>query len=659
MATATPAGAAASSSAAPAAAGTAVALPVPSSLASLSELGLLREFQDNAQSRRMACYSRFHLAFRTFMSEREGWDQAQSELRDRDSREGSMMLKGGMGASASSSSSSDAESAPKTLADMRAASEAQERALASQPSKLSPEQTFQRVCMEVMTEFQQVSKQVRSVIDAFLQRALAAQAGSDKAAAAPSPAAAASARHWSSRLSSLQQLEKLKLELTIHQQMLRNSLYVRAHPQQHGQVHEHEHHHHPHYAHTDARGTLKALKKKKKAAMASVSEDAEEGGDEHKHEEGDSEHDDDDAQELADNAQPFTRHLSALLSDTAHQTDSPFLFPPSGAFPRGKEELAAIAAAPTAGVSCSDDAGSSSAISAAELARAEEELQDLRTQEAELLVSINDILEEIREAIMELQEEEGEEEEEGERRAKHVAAAVAPAPSSSVAASAPGRRDPRAIVVRVPTVSDADALGSAHVRAWRSAYVGLMSASWLEQLSIPERQQQWRKRMQAMEGVTDPALAPPEAQYAKRSLAFFVAEMPVSGSDAAAAQGQASGAAAAGAVVGFISGGPVEVLSAERTPAPEHSAEVTGLNVAPEGWGTGAAQALMRVTLASFKRQGFRHAVLWVTEGNGRALRFYEKEGFVLDGEKRDDQRDGNAFVALRMRRSLDDIGAD
>jgi ribosomal protein S18 acetylase RimI-like enzyme len=663
----------------------------------LSVSALLRAFQ-SAQARRMECYARFRAAFVTFMSEREAWEEQQVLQQERRAKESTLLLKGGDTTPASTAaghSSTDDASAPqpKTLADMREASEAQERALS-----VSPEQVFQRVCIEVMAEFQAVSKQVRAVIDAFLQQALAAVTASTSAAANPSAAAAAlssptagaSARHWSSRLQALQQLEKLKLELTIHQQMLRNSAYVRAHPAQHGQVHEH-HHHHPHYAHTDARGRLKALapgnKKKKKArtqqppnGLERVSEDGvDEGGEEHKHADGephthahsddDDASGDDDEQEFADNAQPFTRHLSALLSDSAHQNDSPFLFPPSEAFPRTKEQLAAIAAAPpSAAAASSSCAGGQGPVSAEEIARGEEELAELRAQEHAVLQSINDILEEVREEIMDAEEEEedGEEDEEGATAAAAAAAAasssVARQPSSSSSSSVSHVR------VRVPIVSDADAIGRTHVRAWQGGYADLMDRTWLAELSIPDRQAKWRRRIQAATGVEDPALMPKEAEFEGRSLAFFVAEMPAAGAvvvpaavaaASAAASASASGSAALpGEVVGFITAGPLDVFAGERQAAPERSGEITGLNVAPEGWGTGAAQALMRAALRTLRHGPgqFEHAILWVTQGNVRAQRFYEKEGFVLDGERREDQRGGHAFVALRMRRSLHDI---
>ena len=61
----------------------------------------------------------------------------------------------------------------------------------------------------------------------------------------------------------------------------------------------------------------------------------------------------------------------------------------------------------------------------------------------------------------------------------------------------------------------------------------------------------------------------------------------------------------------------------------------TNLYVAPAAWGTGAARELMRTALDWLAAGGVDEAVLWVGEGNERARRFYEREGWTADGEMR------------------------
>lgn len=64
------------------------------------------------------------------------------------------------------------------------------------------------------------------------------------------------------------------------------------------------------------------------------------------------------------------------------------------------------------------------------------------------------------------------------------------------------------------------------------------------------------------------------------------------------------------------------------------AAELRDLYVMPTAWGTGVASALMRAAIESVGA-GAREAVLWVGSANDRARRFYEREGWVTDGESR------------------------
>jgi GNAT superfamily N-acetyltransferase len=61
-------------------------------------------------------------------------------------------------------------------------------------------------------------------------------------------------------------------------------------------------------------------------------------------------------------------------------------------------------------------------------------------------------------------------------------------------------------------------------------------------------------------------------------------------------------------------------------------AEIPLLYVAPDAWRHGVGTALMRRALAEIEASGRRRAVVWVLEGNERAIRFYEALGWRLDG---------------------------
>ena len=352
-------------------------------MSAMSVMQLLPHFLA-LQATRSTVYARFKSAFKTFLTEREVFEQQQVAEAEKRAGRSTVMEK-----SNSSADGPAASSSVTTLADLTDASAASRDPLAD------PEKQFQRVCVEVMKEFQRVSSEVRGVI-----AALQAQPTSAVAATATAGALAPSA-HFAALLQTLQRLEKGKLELTIHQQMLHNQRYVLAHPQQHGQLHEHSHHVH---SITDAKGRIRehpghrhAHAKKGAGGLGAVSEDGPECSEDHDH---DHEHEHDrseEDQELADNAQPFTRHLSALLSDTAFATQSPFLFPPSGAAP----PLASDSAA----------ASSSSADSSTLHAHVEHEdtfdadMEELRLAENDTIEQINEIIEEVRQFVMDESEE--------------------------------------------------------------------------------------------------------------------------------------------------------------------------------------------------------------------------------------------------------------
>jgi GNAT superfamily N-acetyltransferase len=62
--------------------------------------------------------------------------------------------------------------------------------------------------------------------------------------------------------------------------------------------------------------------------------------------------------------------------------------------------------------------------------------------------------------------------------------------------------------------------------------------------------------------------------------------------------------------------------------------ELRDLYVVPDAWGSGVAAALHETALDWMRRRA-DEAILWVGEANGRARRFYEREGWTPDGERR------------------------
>lgn len=94
-------------------------------------------------------------------------------------------------------------------------------------------------------------------------------------------------------------------------------------------------------------------------------------------------------------------------------------------------------------------------------------------------------------------------------------------------------------------------------------------------------------------------------------------------------------------IVGFAGAGP----SRDE----DGAGELYAIYVDPSEWGRGAGEALMDEA-ASFLRDRFPDATLWVLRDNARARRFYEKHGWTFDGTTKDEERPGFVLHEVRYR---------
>jgi len=156
------------------------------------------------------------------------------------------------------------------------------------------------------------------------------------------------------------------------------------------------------------------------------------------------------------------------------------------------------------------------------------------------------------------------------------------------------------IRIRRATPEDAEQLTALHLDCWDDAYTGLIPQHLLDdrRADVPSRVEKWRAIL------TD-------------------------GSPTWVAEDDAG-------LVGFISAG------AGRDNDVDTDTEVMALYVRAPHWGRGIGYALLETGI------GDRAAYLWVLHGNDRAIGFYERQGFRLDGT-RDEQDEG---LHVRMVRA-------
>ncbi len=171
--------------------------------------------------------------------------------------------------------------------------------------------------------------------------------------------------------------------------------------------------------------------------------------------------------------------------------------------------------------------------------------------------------------------------------------------------------------VRPAEVADADAIGVVHTAAWQVGYDGVLPVQLLDSLTPERAAGRWRTDLAS----TD------------RSSTTLVAEVD-------------------GQILGICSFGPYRAVDGQS--APDDTSELWMLNVHPDGWGTGVAQALMTAAVDGLRLDyPATTAALWVLDGNARGRRFYDKEGWSADGAPKVDTFAGRDVTELRYTRPL------
>ena len=162
--------------------------------------------------------------------------------------------------------------------------------------------------------------------------------------------------------------------------------------------------------------------------------------------------------------------------------------------------------------------------------------------------------------------------------------------------------------VRRARVDDAAAIAEVHVRTWQGAYAHVFGEERLAGVTAEGRLRIWR-----------------EILGGDRQSVFVCEED--------------------GRLVGFCGVGAGRDDDADG--------ELHAIYVEPEAWGSGAGPALMQAGVEELRAAGFADAILWVLEDNPRARRFYEREGWHLDGARREGEHLGVRTAEVRYRRAL------
>jgi len=171
------------------------------------------------------------------------------------------------------------------------------------------------------------------------------------------------------------------------------------------------------------------------------------------------------------------------------------------------------------------------------------------------------------------------------------------------------------IAVRKAELRDAPAIARVHVDSWQAAYLGIIPAAVLNNLSVPAEIVNWRRIL---------SLGP-----ATGTRVWVVVH------DAA--------------ILGFSSVGP----SRDYGEDPRRVGEVYTIYLTPAAWGRGLGAELLDAALSDLVSRHCSIATIWVLEGNTRARRFYELSGFTRDGARRPTYVGRVSLPEIRYRREI------
>jgi ribosomal protein S18 acetylase RimI-like enzyme len=150
------------------------------------------------------------------------------------------------------------------------------------------------------------------------------------------------------------------------------------------------------------------------------------------------------------------------------------------------------------------------------------------------------------------------------------------------------------MLIREATLADAPAFARIHVDSWRTAYRGLASDDYLDNLRLEDRLARWEQLLSFQQSCT---------------FAYVAEDAP-------------------GQVVGFAYGGR------ERTGHPDYKGELWALHIAGPHQRAGLGRRLTSEVAKRLHGMAFNSILIWVLTYNHPARRFYERLGGVYITER-------------------------
>lgn len=146
------------------------------------------------------------------------------------------------------------------------------------------------------------------------------------------------------------------------------------------------------------------------------------------------------------------------------------------------------------------------------------------------------------------------------------------------------------IKVRYATSDDFQILGKIHAASWKTAYKNIIPTEILDNITAEKRAAYFKKALE--EGFEEDAI-------------IYEDDTPL---------------------------GLICIGKARDKELDDSYGEIGGLYLMPEAFGKGIGSALIQWGIKELNSRGYEKVILWVLEDNSRAIKFYEKHGFIFDG---------------------------
>ncbi len=165
------------------------------------------------------------------------------------------------------------------------------------------------------------------------------------------------------------------------------------------------------------------------------------------------------------------------------------------------------------------------------------------------------------------------------------------------------------VQIRDAVVDDAAGIARVHVDSWRETYANVLDERYFDEAAYQRRVGMWRNYLRLDS-------RPGRVAVAVRN----------------------------GRIIGFASSGKAVGPHAEHGTPASRPLQLFAIYLMADAHGTGIGHALLDAVL------GLDPAQLWVLKGNARAIAFYQREGFQMDGVEYTDPSDPD-LIELRMVR--------